>query len=89
MHMLCARDEAVARLLCAKLEEFTADQPLMDRSMEFMSWKEHSCRWMESLITRVVPGELKRLFATVRAARPRGPAKAKLFLEDMIPIGED
>ena len=32
----------------------------------------------------VVPGELKRLFATVRAASPRGLAKAKLFVVDMI-----
>ena len=37
----------------------------------------------------VVPGDLKRLFATVRGASSRGPAKAKLFVEDMIQIGED
>ena len=37
----------------------------------------------------VIPGDLKRLFAMVRAASSRGPAKAKLFLEDMIQIGED
>ena len=37
----------------------------------------------------VVPWDLKRLFATVRAASSRGPAKAKLFVEDMIQIGED
>ena len=35
----------------------------------------------------VVPGELKRLFAVVRASLSRGPAKAKLFLEDRIQIG--
>ena len=29
-------------------------------------------------------GELKRLFAAVRAASSWGPAKARLFLEDMI-----
>ena len=68
MRRLCARDEAVARLLCAKVEEFTADLPLADRAMEFMSWKEHGCRWTESLMTGVVQGELKRLFAAVRAA---------------------
>ena len=37
----------------------------------------------------VVPGDLKRFFATVRAASSRGPAKTKLFVEDMIQIGED
>ena len=37
----------------------------------------------------VVPGDLKRLFAAVRVASSRGPAKAKLFVEDMIQIGED
>ena len=40
-------------------------------------------------MTGVVPGELKRLFAAVRAASSRAPAKAKVFLEDMIEIGED
>ena len=44
MCIMCARDEAVARLLCAKVEEFTADPPLADRAMEFVSWKEHGCR---------------------------------------------
>ena len=37
----------------------------------------------------VVPGETKRLFAAVRAALARGPAKAKPFLEDMMHTGED
>ena len=37
----------------------------------------------------VVPGDLKRLFAAVRAASSRGPAKARLFVEDMVQIGED
>ena len=37
----------------------------------------------------VVPGELKRLFASVRAAWSGGPAKARLFVEDMVQIGED
>ena len=37
----------------------------------------------------VVPGDLKRLFAALRAASSRGRAKAKLFVEDMIQIGED
>ena len=40
-------------------------------------------------MTGVVPGDLKRLFAAVRAASSRGTAKAKLFMEDMIKIGED
>ena len=89
MRIMCARDKAVAPLLCAEVEEFTADLPVADRTMEFMSWKEHSYRWTESLMTGVVPGDLKRLFATMRAASSRGPAKAKLFLEDMLQIGED
>ena len=37
----------------------------------------------------VVPGDLKRLFAMVRAASSRGPTKARLFVEDMIQFGED
>ena len=37
----------------------------------------------------MAPGELKRLFAAVRAASSRGTAKAKLFLQDIIQIGED
>ena len=89
MGILCERDKAVARLLCGKVEEFTADLPLTDKAMEFISWKEHGCRWTESLMTGVVPRELKRLFAAVRTASSRGSAKAKLFLEDMIQIGED
>ena len=89
MRILCTRDRAVARLMCAKVGEFHADLPLTDKAMEFMSWKEHGCRWTESLMTGVVPGDLRRLFAAVRAASSRGPAKAKLFFEDMIQIGED
>ena len=89
MRILCARDEAVARLLCESVEEFTAELPLADRAIEFMSWKEYGSRWTDSPMTGVVPGYLKRLFAMVRAASSRGPAKAKLFLEDMIQIGED
>ena len=39
---------------------------------------------------RVVPGDLRRLFAMVRAASFRSfRAKAKLFLEDKILLGED
>ena len=89
LHVLCEKDEAVARLLCAKIEECTPDLALADKAMEFMSWKEHGCRWTESLMAGVVPGELKRLFAAVRAVSSRGRAKAKLFVEDMIQIGED
>ena len=89
LRLLRERDEAVARVLCAKVEEFTADLPLADKAMEFMSWKEHGSRWTESLMAGVVPGELKRLFRAVRAVSSRRPAKAKLFLKDMIQIGED
>ena len=83
MCMLFERDEAVARLLCVKVEEFTADLPLGGKAIEFMSWKEHACTWTESLMTRVVPGQLKRLFAAVRAASSRGTVEARLFPEDM------
>ena len=72
MRMLCARDKAVARLLCAKMEEITADLPRADKTMGFMSWKEHGCRWTESLMTGVVPGDLRQLFAVVRAASSGG-----------------
>ena len=89
MRLLCAQDEEVARLLCGRVEEFTAELPLTDRGMEFLAWKEHGCRWAESLMAGVVPGDLKRFFATVRAASSRGRAKAKLFVEDMIQIEED
>ena len=89
MHILCERDEAVARFLCANVEEFTADLPLADKATESMSWKEHGCRWTESLMTGAVPGELKRVFAAVRVAPSGEAAKAKLCLEDMIQIGED
>ena len=89
MRMLCARDEALARLLCESLEDLTAELPLADRAMEIMSWKESRCRWTESLMTAILPGDPKRLLATVRAALSQGPAEAKRFLEDMIQIGED
>ena len=62
MRILCARDEAVVRLLCERVEEL----PLADKAMEFLGWKEHTCRWTESMMTGVVPGDLKRLFAAVR-----------------------
>ena len=89
MRLLCARDEEVAGLLCRRVEEFTAELPLTDRAVEFVAWREHGCRWAESLMAGVVPGDLKRLFAAVRAASSRGPAKARLFVEDMVQIGED
>ena len=89
MRLLCARDEEVARLLCRRVEEFTAELPLRDRAVEFMAWREHGCKWTESLMAGVVPGDLKRLFAAVRAASSRGPAKAKLFVEEMIQVGEN
>ena len=68
MRLLCARDEEVAGLLCRRVEEFTAELPLTDRAVEFLAWREHGCRWTESLMAGVVPGDLKRLFAAVRAA---------------------
>ena len=89
MRLLCARDEEVAGLLCRRVEEFTAELPLTDRAVEFVAWREHGCRWTESLMAGVVPGDLKRQFAAVRAASSRGPAKGKLFVEDMVQIGED
>ena len=89
MRLLCARDEEVAGLLCRRVEEFTAELPLMDRAVEFVAWREHGCRWTESLMAGVVPGDLKRLLAAMRAASSRGPAKARLFVEDMVQIGED
>ena len=89
MRLLCARDEEVARLLCRCVHEFTAELPLTDRAVEFMARREHGCRWTESLMAGVVPGDLKRLFAAVRAALCQGPAKAKVFVEDMVQFGED
>ena len=89
MRLLCARNEGVPRLLRGSVEEFTAEVPLTDRAMEFLAWKEHGCRWTKSLNTGVVPRDLKRLFAAVRAAWSQGSAKAKLFMEDMIQIGAD
>ena len=89
MRLLCARDEELAGLLCRRVEEFTAELPLTDRAVEFVAWREHGCRWTESLMAGVVPGDLKRLFAAVRAASSWGPAKARLFVEDMVQIGED
>ena len=67
MRIMCARDETVARLLCAKVEEFIADVPLADRAIGFISWKENGCRWTESLMIGVVPGDPKRLFAAMWA----------------------
>ena len=56
------------RLLCVKVEEFTADLPLADRAMEFMFRKAHGCSWTQFLMTGVVPREMTRPFAAVRAA---------------------
>ena len=79
----------MARLLCKSAMESTAELPLTDRAVESMAWREHGCRWTESLMAGVIPGDLKRLFAAVRAAASRGPAKGKLFVEDMVQVGED
>ena len=51
----------VARLLCERVEEFAAELPPADRAIEFLAWKEHGCRWTESMMTGVVPGDPKRL----------------------------
>ena len=89
MRIKCKWDELVARLLCAKVEEFTAHLPVANRAVEFISWKEARCKWTESPIAGVIPSVLQRLFATVQTATSRGRAKAKLFLEDIIVVGED
>ena len=89
MRLLCARDEEVARLLCRRVVEFTAELPLTDKAVEFLAWREHGCRWTESLMAGVIPGDLKRQFAAERAASSRGLAKAKLFMEDMVQVGKD
>ena len=83
------RDEVVARLLCTKVETFTLDLPLADGAIKFMSLKEHGCKWTESLMAKMVPGDLRRLFAMARAASSPGPAKAKLLLERTILLGQD
>ena len=41
-----------------------------------------------SLMARFVPGELHQLFAVERGTLPRGPARAKLFLDNMMLLGE-
>ena len=89
MRLLCERHEEVAGLLCRRVEEFTAELPLTDRALEFVAWREHGCRWTESLMAGVVPGDLKRQFAAVRAASSRGPAKANPIVEDMVQVWED
>ena len=89
MGILCERDEGIARLLCTKVEEFTAHLPVVDTALDFMSWRERGRDGPESLLAGVVPSYLRRLFAMVRAASFRGPAKAKVLLEDMILRGED
>ena len=38
MRITCERDAEVPRSLCAKVEPFTADLPLADTAVEFMSW---------------------------------------------------
>ena len=76
-------------ILCRRVEEFTAELLLTDRAVEFVAWREHGCRWTESLMAGVVPGDLKRQFAAVRAASSRGPAKAKILVEYMVQVAED
>ena len=77
------------RLLCRGVVGFTAELPLTDTTVNLLAWREHGCRWMASLMAGVIPGDLKRQFAAVRAGSFQGTAKAKLFVEDMIQVGED
>ena len=42
--LLCVQDEEVARLLCGRVEEFTAELPLTHMAIEFLAWKEHGFR---------------------------------------------
>ena len=85
MRLLCPGDEEVAGLLWRRLEEFTAELPLTDRAVEFVAWREHGCRWTESLMAGVVPGDLKRLLAAVRAASTRGPATPRILWGSIMP----
>ena len=56
--------------------------------MEFLARKEHGCR-DGVRDDRCRPRRPETALCGVRAASSRGSAKAKLFLEDMIQIGED
>ena len=89
MRILCKRDEGVAWLLCTKVGDFIAHLQLADKANEFMSWKEHGCKWTESLMAIMVRRHLKGLFAMVGAVSFRAPAKVKLFVLQMIMPGED
>ena len=89
MHITCKGDVEVAPSLCAKVEECTADPPLENSAMELMSQQGHGSKWTVSLMAVVLPSDLRRLSAVVRSTSPRGPAKGKLLLEDMIVLGED
>ena len=88
MQILCERDEAVARLLCAKIEEFNADLPLGE---------SHGVHVLERARMQLdgVPDDGRSPGRTQAALRGGegcvnpGPGEAKLFLEVMIQIGED
>ena len=53
-----------------------------------MSWKGDGFEWTESIITGVIPAELKRLFRALRAPSSPGPLEAKVLFEVMIQIGD-
>ena len=89
MRLLCTREEEVTRPFCGRVVEFTAELPLLDRAVEFMALREHSCRWTEYLMAGHFCGDPRWLLAAVGAASSRGPANAKLFGEDMVQVGED
>ena len=89
MRILCARHEAVTRLVYESVKKVTTELPLADGAVVFLAWKETGCRWAAFLMIAVVAGEIQRLCAAVRAVLYRGRAMAKLFLEDMIHISED
>ena len=88
MRLVCERSPEVAKALCARVEEFTKDLPLASRVMEIMSWEERGVQHIVSLIARVIPHSRRYLFAIVRAAASKGPARAHLFLEDLVLLGE-
>ena len=84
MRLLCARDRTWHNF-CAGVW----GSSLTNTVVEFLAWREHGCRWTESLLAGIIPGDLKRQFAALPAASSRGPAKAKLLVEDMVQVGED
>ena len=83
----CESHQEVVKSLCARVEDFTADMPLIEMIMDYLLWKEHGSRWAVSRMSGVIPSNLLRLCAVIRAASPPG-RKARLFLEDRILLGQ-